>query len=177
MISSTKRIFQRYFFPRFLIPLFFYLRDGCLISIQSRVQFSSKIRFGKGTVVKPYAVINTTGGMVRIGKNCAISCFNHISNGSKDIIIGDHVRIAPNVTIMGGSRKFDKKDVLIANQGSYHSGLKIGDDVLIGANVVILPGCDIGKGAVIGAGSIVTKPVKPYTIVAGNPAKEIGKRI
>lgn len=52
----------------------------------------------------------------------------------------------------------------------------IGNDVWIGANVVILPGVTIGDGAVIAAGAIVTKDVPPYSIVGGNPAREIRKR-
>ena len=52
----------------------------------------------------------------------------------------------------------------------------IGNDVWIGYRVTILSGVTIGDGAVLGAGSIVTKDIEPYTIVAGNPAKEIRKR-
>ncbi|NNE47505.1 MAG: acyltransferase [Rhodothermales bacterium] len=111
-----------------------------------------------------------------IGRNSAVSSFNHISTGTKDVIIGDNVRIAPNVTVLGGSRDFRSRDVLIVDQGSTNTGLIIGDDVLIGANVVILPGCNIGTGAVVGAGSVVDHEVPPYSIVAGVPAKVIGMR-
>lgn len=52
----------------------------------------------------------------------------------------------------------------------------IGNDVWIGQNAVILPGVHIGDGAIIGASSVVGSDVKPYTIVAGNPAKPIRKR-
>lgn len=52
----------------------------------------------------------------------------------------------------------------------------IGNDVWIGENVTILPGVHIGDGAIIGANSVVSKDVKPYSIVAGNPIKEIKKR-
>ena len=52
----------------------------------------------------------------------------------------------------------------------------IGNDVWIGQNAVILPGVKIGDGAIIGLNSVVTKDVPPYTIVAGNPAREIRKR-
>ena len=59
----------------------------------------------------------------------------------------------------------------------YEDVLEIGDDVWIGHNTVILPGCkSIGRGAVIGAGAIVTKDVPPYTVVAGNPAKVLRER-
>lgn len=58
-----------------------------------------------------------------------------------------------------------------------YSKLYVGHDVWIGANVIITSKCNkIGNGAIIGAGSVVTKDVEPYTIVAGNPAKIIGKR-
>ena len=53
---------------------------------------------------------------------------------------------------------------------------KIENDVWVGDSVIILPGVKVGTGSVIGAGSIVTKDVEPYTIVAGNPAKLIKKR-
>ena len=52
----------------------------------------------------------------------------------------------------------------------------VGNDVWIGQNVTIMPGVHIGDGAVIGANSVVAKNVQPYTIVAGNPIKEIRKR-
>ncbi len=54
--------------------------------------------------------------------------------------------------------------------------IKIGNDVWIGCNAVILGGVEVGDGAVVGAGAVVTKDVPAYTIVAGNPAKEIKKR-
>jgi acetyltransferase-like isoleucine patch superfamily enzyme len=137
---------------------------------------SSRISFGKGTVVKPYAVIQTWTGKISIGHTCAVSSFNHISTGSSDVIIGNYVRISPNVTILGGSRKFKERDVLIYYQASSHEGVKIGNDVLIGAGTVVLPGCNIGEGAVIGANSLVNKDIPPYAIAAGVPVKILGER-
>jgi len=173
---SVSRIFQRYFVPRFVISLYFYFKHGCLVSTRAQVQFTDRISFGKGTVVKPYAVIQTQTGRVVFGKNCAVSSFDHISTGTLDVVVGDHVRIAPNVTLIGGSRNFALRSKLIVEQGSTNTGLKIGDDVLIGANAVVLPGCHVGTGAVIGAGSVVTKEVPPYAIVAGSPARIVGER-
>lgn len=147
-----------------------------MISNQAIVQLSGQITFGRGTVVKPFAIIQTQTGRVVIGDRCAISSFDHISTGTRDVIIGNHVRIGPNVTILGGSRNFRRRDVLIVEQGSSNPGTHIGSDVLIGANVVILPGCNIGDGAVIGAGSVVNQDVSPYSIVAGVPAKVLGER-
>jgi galactoside O-acetyltransferase len=174
--NPAVRIFERYLMPRSAVSAYYFWTCRCLISRQARVQFSRQIAFGKGTVVKPFAVIQTQGGRIALGADCAVSSFDHISTGVEDVIIGDHVRIAPSVTILGGSRNFARRDVLIVDQGSFHEGVTISHDVLIGANVVILPGCHVGQGAVIGAGSVVNGDIPPYTIVAGMPAKIIGER-
>jgi acetyltransferase-like isoleucine patch superfamily enzyme len=170
------RIFERYLIPRWVVSAYYFFTYRCLISRQARVQFARQISFGKGTVVKPFAVIQTQGGRISFGTDCAVSSFDHISTGITDVVIGNYVRIAPSVTILGGSRNFEQRDVRIVDQGSFHEGVTISDDVLIGANVVILPGCHIGEGAVIGAGSVVNSDIPPYAIVAGMPAKIIGER-
>jgi acetyltransferase-like isoleucine patch superfamily enzyme len=175
-LSPLTRIAQRYLVPRLVKSVYFYLRYRCLISPQASVQLSDRITLGRGTVVKPYAVIINHSGRIAIGAHCAISSFNHISTGDEDLVIGDHVRIAPNVTILGADRNVKQRDTLIVNQGRSHKSTNIGHDVLIGAGAVILPGCSIGTGAVIGAGSVVTRDVAPYAIVAGSPARVIGQR-
>jgi acetyltransferase-like isoleucine patch superfamily enzyme len=175
-LTPLTRIAQRYLVPGFVKSVYFYLRYRCLVSPKASVQLSDRITFGRGTVVKPFAVIINHTGRIAIGARCAISSFNHISTGDEDLVIGDHVRIAPNVTILGADRKIKQRDVLIMDQGRSHKSTNIGDDVLIGAGAVILPGCRIGIGAVIGAGSVVTRDVAPYAIVAGSPARVIGQR-
>ncbi|KIZ00881.1 serine O-acetyltransferase [Monoraphidium neglectum] len=78
-------------------------------------------------------------------------------------VIGDNVSIGQNVTL-GGTGKED---------GDRHP--KISDDVLIGANVTVLGNIPVGQGAQVAAGSLVLKPVPPHTLVAGSPAKPVGK--
>jgi acetyltransferase-like isoleucine patch superfamily enzyme len=170
------RTLQRHFAPGFVASLYYFLKYRCLVSNRAVVQISDQISFGKGTVVKPFAVVQTQAGRIAIGHDCAISSFNHLSTGTSDLVIGDYVRIGPNVTIMGGSRNFEKRDVLIIDQGFHSPGTEIENDVLIGANAVILPGCHIREGAVIGAGCAVNKDVPPYAIVAGVPGRVVGMR-
>jgi len=176
MLPPVVRILQRYFVPRFVSTIYLFLKYRCVVSLQARVQVTKRITFGKGTVVKPFAIITTNKGYIKIGKNCAISSFDHISNMDGDVTIGDHVRMGPHVVIMGSRRNYKDSNVLIVNQGHSERGIRIGNDVLVGAGAILVDGCEIGEGAVIGAGSVVTKSVPPYTIVAGIPAEVIGER-
>lgn len=85
--------------------------------------------------------------------------------------IGDRVSIGPRVTIVAMEHANSSKirDVI----GVRHNEVRICNDVWIGAGVIILSGIKIGECSVIGAGSVVTKDVEPYTVVAGVPAKKI----
>lgn len=170
------RIVQRYLVPNWIAAIYYSLRYRCLVSTQARVQLSDRISFGRATVVKPFAILQTQSGRISIGRECAIGSFNHISNGEKEVRMGDYVWLGPHVTILGGSRNFKRRDMLIINQGSHHKSVMIGNDVLIGAGCVILPGSVIGQGAVIGAGSVVNGEIPPYAIAAGIPARIIGER-
>lgn len=171
------RILQRYFVPGVAISVFHYLRSRALVSPASKVQATTRIRFGRGTVVKAYVVVQTAGGRIEFGRECALSSFDHFSTGEGDVIIGDYVRFAPNCTIVGGSKAVaDRNRRIIDHPETRPNGITIGDDVLVGAGSVILPNSQIGRGAVIGAGSVVQGNVADYTIVAGSPARVIGER-
>ena len=111
------------------------------------------------------------------------------TNGSlryRDFCIGNYCSIAQNIYIYTDNHPLDKfsthpflycKTHGADEEISYSHPLTIGNDVWIGQNAIILPSCHkIGNGAVIGAGSIVTKDIEPYTINVGNPARAIRKR-
>ena len=100
------------------------------------------------------------------------------------LYIGDYVCIGgESVILMGGNNThrtdwFSDYPFMDKIVESYEAkgDTVIGDGVWIGMRAVILPGVKIGEGAVIGTGAVVTKDVEPYSVVAGNPAKEIKKR-
>ena len=74
--------------------------------------------------------------------------------------------------------QFSRTDIPMRLQGHrQYQPVLIEDDVWIGARAIILPGLRIGKGAIVGAGSVVTKDVPPYAICVGNPARVIKSRI
>lgn len=96
---------------------------------------------------------------------------------SPHVTIGNDVMMGPDCCIFTANHKMERNGIPMREQG--HEEFRpvvIGNDVWIGARVMILPGVHIGDGAVIGAGSVVTKDVAPYSIVAGNPAKLIRMR-
>jgi len=72
---------------------------------------------------------------------------------------------------------YDRTDIFITEQGHTKGKIEIEEDVWLGANVMILPGVHIGKGAIVGAGAVVTKNVPSMAIVVGNPAKILKFRI
>ena len=90
---------------------------------------------------------------------------------------GDNVMMGPECLLFTRNHRIGSTEIPINKQG--YDGLQpiiIGNDVWIGARVIILPGVQISDGAVIGAGSVVTYNVDSYDVVAGNPAKLIRKR-
>ncbi len=96
----------------------------------------------------------------------------------EQVVVGNRNVIGANVII--SDTDFHSLDPLIRNSKddiyyAAHKPVKIGDDVFIGGNSIILKGVSIGDGAVIGAGSVVTKSVAAKTIVAGNPAKVVAQ--
>ena len=110
------------------------------------------------------------GKNIKIGKNVFInSCCRFQDQGG--IEIGNNVLIGHNVTIATLNHEINPKK----RANLTPSPVKIGNDVWIGADCTILPGVNIGDGAIVGAGSVVTKDVMKNTIVAGNPAKLIKK--
>lgn len=90
--------------------------------------------------------------------------------------IGANVMMGPEVVIQSASHSFERTDIPMIEQGETKMTVVIEDDVWIGTRAIILPGRRIGRGSIVGAGSIVTKDVAPYTIVAGNPAVVVGQR-
>lgn len=103
--------------------------------------------------------------------------FSYVGANSKlypRVEIGNYTMIADDVKVVGGDHTFDKPGLpmIFCDRGLVNKTI-IGNDVWIGTNVIILTGVKIGDGAIIAAGSVVTKDVKPYYIMAGVPAKKV----
>lgn len=129
------------------------LSSGKKINIERNAEFSPNITIGENS---------------GIGINAKIQKATHI---------GDNVMMGPNVRIYTQNHKFEDKNKPMCAQGNEEpKKVIIENDVWIGDGTIILPGVTIKEGSIIGAGSVVTKDVEAYSIVAGNPAKLIKYR-
>ena len=93
------------------------------------------------------------------------------------VTIGNDVMMGPEMVIYTSGHKTDRIDIPMRLQGGTEvEPVTIGNDVWIGRRVMIMPGVSIGNGCVIGAGTVVTKDVPDYCVVAGVPAKIVKER-
>lgn len=109
------------------------------------------------------------GDSVYIGEDFII--IDDLGDGQFNLSIGDRVAISPRVTFVLHTQPNESRIVPYVN--SYKGSITIASDAWIGTGAVILPGLTIGEGAVVGANSVVTKNVPPYTVVGGVPAHKI----
>ncbi len=170
--------------------------SNCILGEGSELYSASKIHnyqndknsitIGVKTFVSGELLIFKHGGAISIGQNCFIGENSKIWSMSK-IEIGDRVLISHGVNIHDNNshslsaemRHQHFVDIFATGHPEdLHDvptqPIVIEDDVWIGFNATILKGVKIGKGAVVGACSVVTKDVEPYTIVVGNPARVVG---
>jgi acetyltransferase-like isoleucine patch superfamily enzyme len=149
---------------------------SCKISIRSTIRAQGgRIIFGENVTVHERVIIHAQGGEVRIGDNVSINpgC---VIYGGGGVTIGRYTLLAAATKIIAQGHNYKSRDLLIKKQGSSARGISVGEDVWCGVNVVVLDGVTIGNGAVVGAGSIVTKSVEAYSVNAGNPSRQIAKR-
>lgn len=130
------------------------LGEGSFISYKVKIRAARNITIGKHTRINNYTILDGRGGLT----------------------IGDDVLIGFESLILSSSHRFSNPSIPIRLQGMESAPIKIGNDVWLGARVIILPGVTIGDGAVVGAGAVVTKNIPPLTIAVGVPARPIGRR-
>ena len=137
------------------------VKFGRLVSVSHHAQIG-KSAIGDRTSIGRYSKIRNAS----IGKYCSISW---------DVTIGavSHAMFHPSSHAFWYRRQFG---IVNEDRSIESKEVRIGNDVWIGCAAVIMPGVSIGNGAIIGANSVVTKNVNPYSVVAGCPAKEIRKR-
>lgn len=110
----------------------------------------------------------------QIGKNAYIGLYSYV-NG--DVTIGENVLIGPHCSVVAGNHKYDPATDFFSarTEGDGDDSIIIGDGCWLASNVTVTGGVKMGKCTLCCAGSVVTKSTEPYSIMAGIPAKKIGK--
>lgn len=142
--------------------------------IVDSVKNGEKIELANNNIIASYAILKSHGGFVKIGNNNFIGEKTQIQ-GRGGVEIGDNCLIAANVFISSSNHDFKNPYLDTYLKKEVPKKTQIKDSVWIGTHSVIVAGITVEKFAIIGAGSIVTKDVVAYTMVAGNPAKAIKK--
>ncbi len=140
------------------------------------LNFGNNVTLGKFSLIRP---TNQYGGKkgsgLKVGDNsnigpyCYIGCSGYIE-------IGDNVMMSPRVSLFAENHNFETTEIPMKEQGVTRETIIIEDDCWIASNSTILAGVTVGSGSIIAAGSVVTKSVPSYSVVAGNPARVIKTR-
>ncbi len=146
----------------------------CFVSPEARLfaEPGREIYVGEGSHIAAEVFLH---GPIRLGRHVGINHRVTMDGGAAGIEIGDHTRIAAHCTFYAFNHGLNP-DRLIREQPVASQGIRIGSDVWIGANVGIVDGVQVGDHAVIAMGSVVTRDVPAYAIVAGTPARVVGDR-
>lgn len=170
------KIIRRFLVPSFVVTLSGLVRWRCMISTRAEVELSKNLDVGRGTQISSFTKIKSAGGVLRIGERVSIGANCFLSSDRGGIDIGDDSLISPLVAIVGGNYRYDRLDVPTREQGTTSRGIRIGNNVWIGAGAVVLDGADIGDGAIIAARSVVAGVIPENSIAQGDPAAVIFTR-
>lgn len=164
----------RWWARTFVYPLIIKRAEGSIIRRRARLDlnFTNKLVIGRRSIIEDGAIINNGIGDIIIGNNTMITSRVMILG---PVNIGNDVVIGIGSQLAGLTHNYENIDFPICRQGVKGTQINISNDVWIGGNSAILQGVTIGTHSLVGAGSVVSKDVEPYTIVAGNPAREIKK--
>ena len=143
---------------------------GVLIFHPENVYLGANVYVGHYTILKGYYKNRMSiGDETWIGQQC----FFHSAAG---LAIGARVGIGPGVKILTSQHTEVGREIPIFNAPVEFKAVCIEDDADIGVGAIILPGVTIGRGAQIGAGSVVTRDIPAYAVAAGTPARVLRER-
>lgn len=150
------------------------LDDFAVISVRGledeRIEIGDGVQIGRSAQLKTRAGSIWIGEFANIGSECRI-------DSTSSVHIGRYCLIAGRCYIGGVSHGYSRTDIPIVKQPLIpKGGVHIGDDVWLGAHVIVNDGVTIGTGAIVGAGAVVTKDIPPYAIAMGVPAQVRGWR-
>ncbi len=171
-----------------------YLGKNCIITNKSNIQFGknvtiesnsiidgyakNKIIFGDGVKIGSYSKLLSTSHLgtygvgLRIGNNSAVGDFTHFG-ATGGLEIGNDVIMGSYVSFHSENHNFSDQTKLIREQGVNSKGIKIGNNIWVGAKVTFLDGCQVGDNSIVAAGAVVNGIYPKNSLIGGIPAKLI----
>jgi acetyltransferase-like isoleucine patch superfamily enzyme len=169
-------IARRFLVPAPFVTVYALIKWKASVSPRAEVELHPHLRLGRGVTVSSFTKIKATDGPLEIGEHCGFGTGCFISSGEGGIRIGDHTIFGPNVSLIASNYSYEKLDVPLEEQGHTSKGVRIGRNVWVGANSVILDGSVIRENSIVVAGSLVNRQFPPNSIIQGNPAKVVLQR-
>jgi len=150
-----------------------YLDQGVYLhACRNGIEIGDCTKVMHGSILHVYNFRNLPHSGIRIGRESLIGEYNVI-RGQGGVTIGDRVYTSPMVQILAVNHIFDDPSRSFVEQGITAQGVVVEDDVWIGSGAILTDGVRVGRGAVVAAGAVVTRDVRPSTVVAGVPARVV----
>ena len=147
--------------------------DGCCLDAKGIDREGIKI--GSGVFIGRNTILSCKNGDIVIEDNANIGFNCEIFSASR-VRLGKNSLVAAYTYLVGGDHLYDRVDIPVLEQGRTSVGIDVGDNVWLGAHVVVSDGTRIGRDTIIGAGAVVMGEIKEFKIAVGVPAKVIQDR-
>lgn len=154
--------------------------EGVRISDKASIHNAPAIRLGSHVRIDDFCILSAGAGGITFGDHIHLAAYSSII-GAGAVTIEDFANISSRVSIYSSSDDYSgatmtNPTVPDAFKAVDHRPVTIGRHAIVGAGSVVLPGCDLGEGAAVGALSLVNRPCEPFTIYAGAPARAVRAR-
>jgi len=143
----------------------------------SHVREKRKVDLGPGVLMAPNVSIRngeriTIGAGTEVGERCSLWAGDSVGR----ITVGERALFGPDVYITASNYRIDAPGAVM-DQSKIEQDVSIGADSWLGKGVIVLPGTSIGQGCIVGAGSVVSRSLPPWTVAVGSPARVIRERL
>jgi acetyltransferase-like isoleucine patch superfamily enzyme len=166
---------RRFLLPASIVSAFARYRWGVHIDRRAEVELAPNLQLGTGTSIAAFSKFKATRGPLVTGQTCSFDTGCFVSAGPGGLIIGDNLVCGANVVIIASNYRYERLDVTFDKQGRTSIGIRIGNNVHIGANSVIVDGASLGDNCTVAPNSLVTRKFPADSVVIGVPAAQTNK--
>jgi acetyltransferase-like isoleucine patch superfamily enzyme len=174
--TTLSLIVRRFLVPSFVVTLWAFIKWRAKISMRAEVELSRHLEMGTNCTVSSFTKIKASDGPLKMGERCSFGTGCFIATGRGGVIMGNNVIFGPNSVVVAVNYRYEKVDVPLKEQGVISRGVRIGNNVWVGASSVILDGTVLGDNCIVVAGSLVNRRFPANCIIQGNPAKIVLRR-